>query len=68
MNFNGIGKFDMCEIIREFDATLMHLFGVNMLDAAISRQDALNAYSEVHCPRKAATMLADRRCLNLLSV
>lgn len=67
MNFNGKGNFDRREIIREFDATLMHLFGVNMLDAAISCQEALNAYSEVHCPHKAVEMLANRRCLNLLS-
>lgn len=56
MDMNNIGKFEMRSIISEFDATLIRLYGVNMLDAAISRHDALNAYSEVRCPRKAAEL------------
>jgi hypothetical protein len=56
MDMNSIGKFEMRTIISEFDSTLIRLYGVNMLDAAISRFEALNAYSEVHCPRKAAEL------------
>ena len=56
MDINNIGKFEMRGIINEFDATLIHLFGMNMLDADISRWEALTAFSEVRCPRKAAEM------------
>ena len=56
MDMNPIGKFEMREILNEFDATLIRLFGVNMLDAAISRYEALEAYSKVRCPRKAAEL------------
>ena len=67
MEINHIGKFEMREIIKEFDSALISLYGANMLDASISRQDALNAYSEVHCPRKAAELCAERRGLARLS-
>ena len=60
MSMNGIGKFEMRKIVNEFDSALIHLFGVNMLDAAITRQDALNAYNEVQCPRKAAEIYGQR--------
>jgi hypothetical protein len=56
MDMNHIGKFEMREILNEFDATLIRLFGVNMLDAAISRYEALETYSTVRCPRKAAEL------------
>jgi hypothetical protein len=56
MDMNHIGKFETREILNEFDATLIRLFGMNMLDAAISRYEALDAYSKVHCPRKAAEL------------
>ena len=65
MNTNRIGKFEMLKIVNAFDAALIHLFGVNMLDAAISRHEALNAYNEVNCPRKAAEIYGLRRGLNL---
>ncbi len=35
MNMNNIGKFEMLKISNEFDATLTHLYGVNMLDAGV---------------------------------
>jgi hypothetical protein len=56
MDMNHIGKFEMREILNEFDATLIRLFGVNMLDAAISRYEALDAYRKVRCPQKAAEL------------
>lgn len=67
MEMNKIGKFEMREIIKEFDATLMRLYGVNMLDADISRHDALSAYSEVNDVVQAAELCAKRRGLNLQS-
>jgi hypothetical protein len=36
-----------------------------MLDAAINRFEALNAYDEFHCPRKAAEVYGQRHGLNL---
>lgn len=65
MDMNRIGKFEMRKIVNEFDARLIQLFGVNMLDAAISRREALDAYNEVHCPSKAAEIYGLRRGLNL---
>ena len=65
MNMNRIGKFELREIVNEFDATLIRLFGVNMLDAAITRHEVLNAYNEVQCPRKAAELYGHRRGLAL---
>jgi hypothetical protein len=60
MEINKIGKFEMRAILNEFDATLIRLFGVNMLDAAISRQDAIEAYNLTRCPRKAAELSGQR--------
>jgi hypothetical protein len=36
-----------------------------MLDAAINRFEALNAYDEFHCPRTAAEVYGQRHGLNL---
>ncbi len=65
MDMNRIGKFEMRQIVSEFDATLIRLYGVNMLDAAISRYEALQAFNDFLCPRKAAEALALKRGLNL---
>lgn len=65
MNMNNIGKFEMREIVNEFDATLIRLYGVNMLDVAINRIEVLMAYEEFHCPRKAAEAYGVRHGLNL---
>ena len=65
MDMNNIGKFQMREIINEFDSTLIRLYGVNMLDAAINRLEALMAYDEFHCPRKAAEVYGIRHGLDL---
>lgn len=64
MKMNRIGKFEMLHIVNQFDATLIRLYGVNMRDAAISRQDALNCYAEVQCPEKAAEICGERRGLS----
>jgi len=63
MEMNPIGKFEMRRIVNEFDAALIQIFGVNMLDADISRLDAVNAYAETQCPRKAAEVYGLRRGL-----
>lgn len=68
MDMNRIGKFEMRAIVNEFDATLIRLFGVNMLDAEITRCEALNAYNEVRCASKAAEIYGQRRGLVLQAV
>lgn len=65
MNMNPIGNFEMREIVREFESTLIRLYGVNMLDAAISRHEALDIYNEFRCPRAAAAIRGVRKGLNL---
>ena len=65
MNMNPIGKFEMRDIVREFESTLIRLYGVNMLDAAISRYEALDIYNEFRCPRTAAAICGLRKGLNL---
>ncbi len=59
-NMTQIGKFEMRRILQEFDATLIELYGVNMRDAAVSRLDALNLYSEVHSASRAAEICGER--------
>jgi hypothetical protein len=56
MDMNHIGKFEMLKALNEFDAALIRLFGVNMLDAAISRYEALGICNVYNCPSKAAEM------------
>jgi len=65
MDMNRIGKFEMLRLVNEFDAALIQLFGVNMLDAAITRYEALGAVNELDCPRTAAQVYGLRRGLNL---
>jgi hypothetical protein len=60
MEMTRIGKFEMRHIVNEFDETLIRLYGVNMRDAAISRLDALNLYSEVRSASKAAEICGER--------
>lgn len=57
------GKLKFRAIITEFDQTLMKKFGVNMTDASITRDVALNAFHETGCPTKAAELCALRRGL-----
>jgi hypothetical protein len=65
MEMNRIGKFEMRQIVKDFDATLIRLFGVNMLDADISRVEAINAYNDFHCPHKAAEYFGRQRGFSL---
>lgn len=63
MDMNNIGKFEMRKIINEFDAALIQLFGVNMLDAAVTRYEALFACQEVPSPHRAAEIYGQRHGL-----
>ncbi len=63
MNMNRIGKFEMLQIVNKFDAALIRLYGVNMRDAGIGRQEALNLYTEMQSAEKAAEIYGERRGL-----
>ncbi|HEY6896274.1 MAG TPA: hypothetical protein VI279_03355 [Rhodocyclaceae bacterium] len=63
MNMNQVGKFETRKIMNDFDAALIRVFGVNMLDAKITRHEALSAYDEVQCAHKAAELCGVRRGL-----
>jgi hypothetical protein len=67
MDTNRIGKYEMRAIVNEFDNALIQLFGVNMTDARITRQYALNVTGEFECPRKAAEVCGQRLGLRQLS-
>jgi hypothetical protein len=67
VEMNKVGKFELRRIMKEFDDTLISLFGVNMLDAKINRYDALDAYNEFQSASKAAEMAGLRRGLKLLA-
>jgi hypothetical protein len=60
MEMTRIGKFEMLSIVKEFDETLIRLYGVNMRDAAVSRMDAVNLYNEVQSASKAAEICGER--------
>lgn len=61
---NRIGKFEMHNIINAIDSVMIERFGVNLLDARITRQEALGAYAERQDPREAALLLGQRRGLS----
>lgn len=67
MDMNLIGKFEMRHILCEFEDTLIRLYGVNMLDAAISRYEALGIYNEFRCAQTAAAVCGLRKGLDLQS-
>ena len=60
MNMNRIGKFEMRQLINEFDATLIRLYGQNMCDASISRYEALEACQAFGSPSRAAEAYGSR--------
>jgi len=66
MTMNSIRKFEMRSIVSEFEDTLIRLYGVNMLDAAITRHEALVIYGEFKCARTAAAICGLRKGLSLI--
>ncbi len=67
MNVSHVGKFQMRTIVDAIDASLINRFGVNMLDARISRQEALEAYNRFNCSQQAAEYLGEQRKLTRLA-
>lgn len=63
MEMNRVGKFEVRRIVNEIDAILIASYGVNMLDAKISREEALLAYNEAGSARRAAELCASRHSL-----
>ena len=61
MEMNAVGKFEVRRIINEIDGILIRDFGVNMLDAKITREEALSAYNEVNSTTSAAHLCAERK-------
>ena len=59
--YSNIGKFEARKLVAEFDALLIELYGRNMTDAGISRQQAIVAITTLGSTRKAVEMLVERR-------
>lgn len=61
--YSNIGKFEARKLVTEFDALLIELYGRNMTDAKITRQEALVAIDTVGSTRKAVEFLGMARGL-----
>jgi hypothetical protein len=62
MSFNKVGKFEGMKIVKEFDQTLIELYGVNMTDAEITRLEAISAVHEASsCVRTAVELIGKKR-------
>jgi hypothetical protein len=59
--YSSIGKFESRKAIAEFDALLIQLYGRNMTDAHITRQEALHAMSTTDSVREAVVQLGTLR-------
>lgn len=60
MYYSKIGKLEARAIITEFEKTLIDEYGMNMRDASLTREDAINAFNDTGCPIKAAEQCATR--------
>lgn len=68
MEMNRVGKFETRRIVNEIDAVLIASYGVNMLDAKISREEAMRAFNEAGSTREAAELCASRHGIARLQV
>lgn len=66
MEMNRVGKFEVRRIVNEIDSILIESYGANMLDARITREEALRAFKETGTTREAAEACARRRDLQPL--
>lgn len=60
MNINAIGKYEMLGIVNAVDTALIERYGLNMLDACVTRREALTAYDEYRCPLRVADVIGCR--------
>jgi hypothetical protein len=63
MMYSNIGKFEARKLIADFDALLIQLYGLNMTDAKITRQDAVAAINTAGSTRSAVETLGAARGL-----
>lgn len=68
MEMNRVGKYETRRIVNEIDAVLIASYGVNMLDAKITREEALRAFNEAGSASAAAEMCASRHGIARQSV
>jgi hypothetical protein len=61
--YSNIGKFEARKLIADFDALLIQLYGLNMTDAKITRQDAVAAIDTTGSTRSAVEILGAARGL-----
>ncbi len=59
--YSNIGKFEARKLVAEFDALLIELYGRNMTDAGISREQAITAINALGSTRKAVEVLGEGR-------
>ena len=67
MSFNKVGKFEGMKIVKEFDQTLIELYGVNMTDAGITRFEALSAVEQAEGVREAVEVIGRKRGMRRLA-
>jgi hypothetical protein len=61
--YSNIGKFEARKIVAEFDALLIQLYGLNMTDARITRQDVMMAVGAAESVRQAVEQFGAARGL-----
>lgn len=61
--YSSIGKFEARKLVAEFDALLIQLYGRNMTDAKITRQEAVAGINAHGSARKAVEVLSAERGL-----
>lgn len=66
MEMNRVGKFETRRIVNEIDSVLITSYGVNMLDAKITREEALRTFNETGSTRAAADRCASSHGLSPL--
>ncbi len=66
MTTTNIGKFVQREVINDIDSTLIACYGVNMTDAGVTREEALDAYVESGSTIGAVEILCVRHAIRSL--
>ena len=61
--YSNVGKFEARKMVAEFDALLIQLYGRNMTDARISREEAIAVITNTDSVRKAVEHLGGQRGL-----
>ncbi len=61
--YSSVGKFEARKLIAEFDALLIQLYGRNMTDARITRDEAIVAINAAETIREAVESLGTARGL-----